>query len=1077
MKKTQKSEKRKCIFTKCLCTLFFLMLLGVCSQTLRGNSAETHTVLQKKGKRVTGVVRDATDKGSLPGVTISIEKSTRGVITDVDGTFSIEDVPEDGNLVVSLIGYQTQTISVKGANSFEIELKLNENELDEVTIVAFGKQKKESVIASVSTVNVKDLKTPSSNLTTSFAGRIAGLISYQRSGEPGADDAEFFIRGITTFGTGKANPLILIDGVESTQSQLARLTADNIASFSVMKDANATALYGARGANGVILVNTKEGAEGKTVVTFRAELSMSSPTKTVDVSDPITFMRLQNEATRTRNPLAGLPFSQEKIYNTERGIDPLMYPAIDWHDYLIKDNTMNQRYNFTISGGGTAARYFVGGAYSRDEGIFKENKNNNFNNNSIVDRYNLFSNVNMNLTKTTEAIIRLSGTFDESKGPLTGGNDMFINTRNATPVLFHPYYEPDERTKHLNHILFGNAGSTGNYLNPYAELVKGYKKTSYSVMSAQLELKQKLDMITPGLFARAMFNIKRTSNYTYGRAMKPYWYKYSTDPATGEGMLTSLNKDGQEFLSFEPGIKEVFSQLYVESAVQYNRKFEDKHNLGALLVGTISENVNGNAEATSQNLRLLASLPSRNIGLAGRLSYDYDSRYFIEGNFGYNGSERFSKSQRWGFFPSVGAGWILSNEPFWSKDIAKIIQKVKLKGTYGLVGNDQIGDINDRFFYISQVELSSGNLYSPPGYTFGSMWGNPIPGINILRYGDPNITWEVSRKLNLGLELNLLGKLEIQVDYYRELRSKILQYRSYIPPTMGLQSTPTANIGKAKGEGMEIMIDYNHAFNNDFWITARGNFTYSVSKFDKYEEPDYSEIAPWKTMTGQKINQMYGYVAERLFVDDEEVKNSPVQSFGDYMAGDIKYKDINGDGKISELDMVPIGYPTVPEIIYGFGASVGYKGFDFSFFMQGSARSSFLIDASTTQPFVDGTRAILKDYANDHWSEDNRNSYALWPRLSTTPVENNTQPSTWWLRDGSFIRLKTVEVGYSFPKKIISKLHMSRLRVYATGDNLAVFSPFKMWDPEMSGWWPGSKGNGLGYPLQRIINLGINIEF
>ena len=1051
---------------KYVCMVFCLSVISAIIPTHDAAAIRQEHYNEQQLKRISGTVLSGDDMMPLPGAAITIQNSTKGVLTDLDGKFTMEDVPESAYIVVEFVGYEKQVIPVAGQNSFTIKMQLKADVLDEVAVVAFATQKKESVLASVTAVDVNDLKVPSSNLTTSFAGRIAGLISYQRSGEPGADDAEFFIRGITTFGTGKADPLILIDGVESTQSQLARLTADNIASFSVMKDANATALYGARGANGVILVNTKEGKEGKTQVSFRAELSISSPTKMVDIADPITFMRLQNEATRTRNPLSPLPFSEEKIHNTERGTDPILYPAVDWEEYLLNRSTINQRYNFTVSGGGKVARFFVGGAYTRDEGIFKENAKNNFHNNSIVNRYNLFSNVNMNLTETTEAIIRLSGTFDESSGPLYGGDEMFSNIRNATPVLFMPYYEPDEDTKYLNHILFGNAGTTGTYLNPYAELVKGYKHSSYSVMSAQLELKQKFDMITEGLSARAMFNIKRTSSYTYGRSMKPYWYSYTKDPVTGEGRLKALNTDGEEFLSFDPYPKEIIAQMYVEAAVQYERKF-GKHNVGALLVYTMTEFVNGNAENASGN-RLLASLPSRNIGFAGRISYDFDSRYFIEGNFGYNGSERFSKSQRWGFFPSAGVGWIISNEAFWTGSLKRVIDKLKLKATYGLVGNDQIGDINDRFFYLSQVNINSAS--NPvPGYTFGTQWGEYIPGVNIVRYADPNITWEVSKKLNAGIELNFFKKLEIQADYFHEVRSKILQYRSYIPPTMGLQTIPTANIGVAQGSGMEVSVDYSQAFNKDFWINARGNFTYSTARYVKYEEPDYSTTTPWKAQTGQKLAQMWGLVAERLFVDEEEVKNSPVQTFGEYMAGDIKYKDINNDGRINDLDMVPIGYPSLPEIIYGFGASVGYKNFEFSFFMQGSGRSSFFIDAEGTQPFVNGTRAILQAYADNHWSEDNRNSYALWPRLSTTALANNTQPSTWWLRDGSFLRLKTVEIGYSLPDKIVRKMGMTRFRIYVNGDNLAVFSPFRMWDPEQA--------NGLGYPLQRVINIGLNVEF
>lgn len=988
----------------------------------------------------------------LAGVNVTVFGSSKGVITGNDGEYLIKVKPID-KLVFTFIGFESQTIEIKTAKATDIVLKRKKDEFTEVTVVAFGKQRKESVISAISTVKTKDLKVPSSNLTTAFAGRIAGLISYQRSGEPGADGAEFFIRGITTFGTGKANPLIIIDGVESDNIQLSRMTADNIASFSVMKDATATALYGARGANGVILVTTKQGIEGKTKITFRTEVSMSMPTDIVRVADPITFMKLQNEATITRDPLVAAPFSLSKIYNTEQGTNPLLYPSVNWLDYLLKDYTLNSRYNTTVSGGSEKVRYFVGAEFTRDEGLFKENDKNNFRNNSIVNRFNLFSNVNMNLTKTTEAKIRLSAQFDNTRGPIVGANQVFNYARNTSPVLFQPYYEQDEETKYLKHILFGNAGLNGDYLNPYAELVKGYRQGAYSSMTAQIELNQKLDVITPGLLVRGLVHFKRASSYAFGRSIVPFWYKYTTDASTGKNMLVALNNDkGKNFLSFDPGGKYVDAQIYGEGAIQYNSTLNDKHHVGGLLVGTIREFVSGNAGS------LLASLPMRNLGLAGRLSYDYNSIYFIEGNFGYNGSERFAKSKRWGFFPSVGIGWIVSNENFWESDIFK---KVKFKGTYGLVGNDQIGVVSDRFFYISQVAIGTAG-----GYTFGSEWSKYIPGDNIIRYGDENITWEIAKKFNIGFELNLWNKLEIQSDYFREIRSKILQYRANIPETMGLQTIPTSNIGEAYGQGTETSVDFNHSFNKDFWINVRGTFTYASSRYRKFEEPDYSSTTPWLRKTGQKIFQHYGLVAERLFVDEAEVENSPVQTFGKYMAGDIKYKDINNDGRITELDMVPIGFPYIPEIIYGFGSSAYYKGFDISFFFQGSSKSSFLIDAHGTQPFVDGTRAILQIYADNHWSEDNRNSYALWPRLSTYPVSNNTQPSTWWLRDGSFLRMKTVELGYNWAMK---KIGVSKARLYVTGTNLFVISPFKMWDPEMT--------NGLGYPLQRVYNIGLNVEF
>jgi TonB-linked SusC/RagA family outer membrane protein len=470
------------------------------------------------------------------------------------------------------------------------------------------------------------------------------------------------------------------------------------------------------------------------------------------------------------------------------------------------------------------------------------------------------------------------------------------------------------------------------------------------------------------------------------------------------------------------------------------------------------------------------SLPHRNLGLAGRLTYNYDSRYFVEANFGYNGSERFHSSQRWGFFPSAGVGYILTNEKF-MEPYLQTLSKVKLKATYGLVGNDQIGRDEDRFYYMSQLTMSDGGR----GYSVGDEYGYHRDGISIQRYADPDITWEISRKSNYGIELNFWNSLEVQVDYFNERRTNILQERSSIPTTMGLQVTPRANIGEATGSGFEASVDYSKSFTKDIWALVRGNFTYAASKYHVYEEPDYwAAGAPWRSHVGRKLSQTYGYIAERLFIDEEEVANSPTQTFGEYGAGDIKYKDINGDMRIDENDQVPIGFPTTPEIIYGFGISGGYKNFDFSVFLQGSARSSFWISPSNTAPFVKDTReslnafntnrAMLQYYADSHWTEDDRNVYALWPRLSESPIPNNQVTSTWFMRDGSFLRLKTAEIGYTLPSQWVQRIHFSSARFYVSGNNLAVLSAFKMWDPEMG-------DNGLAYPLQRVINFGVNVEF
>lgn len=1008
---------------------------------------------------VKGKVIEAETGEPLPGVSILIQNSTRGVITDIDGTFEIRVVPSD-KLVFSFLGMESQTIEVGDKTFIDVSMHPMVSELDEVTVVAFGKQKKESVVSSITTVAPTELQVPSSNLTTAFAGRIAGLISYQRSGEPGQDNAQFFIRGITSFGTGKKDPLILIDGVEMTSEDLSRLTADDIASFSVMKDANATALYGARGANGVILVTTKEGREGEVKVQFRAEGSFSSPTENIKFADPVTYMKLHNEAVRTRSPGVRLPYDEKKINYTERGIDPIRYPAVDWQDLLFDKNTFNQRYNLNISGGGKIARYYIAASYAIDNGIIKVDKRQNFNNNIKLKKYSLRSNVNVNLTPTTEAIVRLNGVFDDYQGPLDGGTDLYHKAVSANPVYFLPYYEPDEANIFTKHILFGNYGS-GGYMNPYAEMLKGYRSDDRSSMYVQFELKQKLDFITEGLFARAMFNINRFAQLEVKRQYQPFFYTLAPQIGNSKDyQLIALNPDsGTDYLDYLPGEKKMENSMYFEGALQYNKSFAKKHALSGMLVFTLRELKNN----TYNTLQL--SLPHRNAGLAGRATYGYDDRYLLEANFGYNGSERFAKNERWGFFPSFGLGWIVTNEKFMAPYL-NTFSKIKLKATYGLVGNDAIGPAKDRFFYLSNLNMSDDGR----GISFGDTYSYYRPGISISRYEDPYITWEVSRKANYGVELNLWNSLEIQADYFTEKRSNILQTRSDIPSTMGLQATPRANIGKASGRGIDISVDYSKIFNKDFWTVIRGNFTYATSEFLVYEEPDYASIGiPWRSHVSQKLSQRWGYIAERLFVDDEEVKNSPVQSFGEYGAGDIKYKDINKDGCIDEKDLVPIGYPTTPEIIYGFGLSAGYRNFDFSCFFQGSGRSSFWIDPGATGPFI-GERALLQVIADSHWSEANRDIYAFWPRLSDTEISNNNQTSTWWMRDGSFLRLKSLEIGYRFPDNISKLIHSKNARIYASGSNLFQIRKFKLWDPEQA-------GNPFNYPLQRVINIGLNIEF
>jgi TonB-linked SusC/RagA family outer membrane protein len=1061
MKNELFSVKVKAVF----CLVAFLCMIILCmdvqGQTASGRNERQSSENQRK---ISGFVVD-TEGEAVPGATIRIAGTTLGAAADIDGLFKI-DVLETDSLEISFLGMETKKVAVGDKQDLLIVLTEATNLLDELTIVAFSQQKKESVIGSISTIKPSELKVPSSNLTTALGGRIAGIIAYQRSGEPGQDNAEFFIRGVTTFGY-KKDPLILIDNVELSSGELARLQPDDIASFSIMKDATATALYGARGANGVILVTTKEGREGKATFNIRVENSFSSPTKNVDIADPITYMKLNNEAVLTRNPLGSRPYSMSKIDGTMRNQDPYVYPAVNWQDELFKSFAGNQRVNANLSGGGKIARYYIAATYNNDNGILKVDPQNNFNNNINLQRIQLRTNININVTKTTELNVRMNGTFEDYQGPLWSGNDLYVGVMSSNPVLFPKYYEPNGSYANTNHILFGNAGS-GSYLNPYAEMVKGYKDYSQSTLIAQMELKQKLNFITDGLGFRMMGSTTRESYFDVSRYYNPFYYELSYyNPDLNEYGLMNLNSTGgTEYLDYAEGPKNISTAFYGEATLDYSRTFDEKHALSGLLVGIVRQSLNANAGD------LQKSLAHRNLGLSGRFTYAYDSRYFTEFNFGYNGSERFHRKERFGFFPSIGLGYLISNEQFWPEKGKEILNKVKLKGTYGLVGNDAIGDENDRFFYLSNVNLRNADRQK---ISFGRDFTNRPEGISVSRYGNNDITWETSKKMNLGLELGLWNKLEIQADYFTEYRSNILMERSAIPSTMGLQAALRANVGEASSKGFEASLDANHSFSRDVWVTGRANFTFAAGKFEKYEEPNYPYS--WRSWVGLPINQMTGLIAERLFIDEADIANSAKQMFGEYMPGDIKYMDINGDEKIDENDIVPIGYPSNPEIMYGFGLSIGLKGFDFSFFFQGSDRSTFFIDPVKTAPFLnlryknfDTNNALLQVWADSHWSENNRNIYAEWPRLSTEEVKNNTVNSTWFLRDGAFLRLKSLECGYTFPEKMLGKWNLSNLRIYFSALNLLCFSKFNTWDVEMG-------GNGLGYPIQKVLNAGLNITF
>ncbi|MDR0697600.1 MAG: TonB-dependent receptor [Tannerella sp.] len=998
----------------------------------------------------------------LDGVSVIVKGTTQGTVSVENGDYSIANVSVGSILEFRLIGFVTEERKVENELNINVVMIESTESLDEVTLVAFGKQKKESVIASITTVNAKDLVIPSSNLTAAFAGRIPGLISYQTSGEPGADNAEFFVRGVTTFGY-KQDPLILIDGFEASTDDLARLQPDDIESFSILKDASATVLYGARGANGIIMVNTKSGTEGSLKVSARADVNISTPTTMLELLDGVTYMKMYNEARISRDkdrehtfldtPI-GPWYSEQKIQATARGDNPMIYPNIDWYDMLFKKYTANKKLNINLSGGGKVATYYVAGGVDHETGLLKVDKLNNFNNNISIVRFNIRSNVIFKLTSTTTLDTRITGRFQTYNGPYQSASTIFNMVMDGNPVDFPAVWLPDEKRQNTRHTLFGN--TVPQKINPYAEMVRGYDQRHENNISAQATLMQDLDFLTKGLKFQVKASVSTWSYASGLRSYSPMYYALEQyNDITGVYTLYNINPNDVPTLGNVAGSRDGNTHYYFEGRFNWDRQF-GKHSIGVMTVGIAEEKVLTNGEGGS----IYYTLPERNLGNSGRVSYDYDSRYFAEFAYGYNGSEKFTGKKQFGFFPSFGAGWIVSNEAFW-ESIKESFGLLKLKYTYGKVGNDAIAKRQDRFFYLS--DISGGGA----GYYFGRTAQNAYTGYTIRRYANPDISWEVSTKYNLGIELGLLKgqSLNIQADVFYDVRDKIYMARESYPASVGLETTIHGNVGKVTSQGIDGSVDYQYYFNNDFWMTGRVNFTYATNKYVEKDEKNFRDA--YRKRVGHPINQAWGLVAERLFVDQTEIDNSPEQSFGTYMRGDIKYLDVNKDGKVNSDDEISMGFPTSPEMQYGFGLSTGYKNLDFSFFFQGNANVSFFINPGGMAPFYN-RRNAPKIVALNAWSETNPDVHAFWPRLSTEQVNNNVQNSSWWLREGTFIRLKSIELGYNIPAA--KKIGVETCRLYLSCENLFHISTFKLWDPEMG-------GNGLSYPINRRFNIGLKIAF
>ncbi|WP_245562288.1 SusC/RagA family TonB-linked outer membrane protein [Niabella aurantiaca] len=1066
---------------------------------------------------VVGMVVD-TSAIPLQNISVTVQNEKTGTATDVNGKFVL-DVAPGSTLIFSAVTYNNAAYKVPAVAEKDLRITLTPKEVsanEEVIVTAYGKKvRRESVTGSVATIKPDQLRSPASNLTAALAGQVAGIIGFQSSGQPGFDNADFFVRGVTTFGY-RQSPLILIDNIELTTDDLARLQVDDISEFSILKDASATALYGSRGANGVILVTTKRGRVGKPNYNVRYDNSVSTPTQTLKFADPITYMHLYNEAQLTRNPYQIPMFDADKIYFTQRTLDgapdgnPYVYPAVDWVDLMFKKYSHTQKLNASVSGGSESTQYMVSGSYSDDRGLLRQGDQSIFDGGINFRNYQLRSNVDVKLTRTTKLSVDLWGIFNDYNGPITNdasgfATDLYYWATHSSPVLFPAYFEPDEANAYTQHILFGNFNgnspdrSGGNFLpslgvgysNPYAQMMRGYRTRNNSRISATARLNQDLDMITKGLSFSGFFTTNRFAQVQYTMTYNPFYYTVDAyDRATDRYTLFWLNsKSGlpfngngasgnnavaTEYLAISAGDRASSSFIQMQGILNYDRSFGD-HSLNGSLVVNRQQTLDPSAVNDYTKV-----LPTRNLTYAGSARYGYQNRYNLQFDFGYNGSERFDPLHRFGFFPSISGAWNLSNENFWKNGkLGGIVTRFKLRASYGRSGNDDIG--TQRFFYVSNVNLDN----SGAGAAFGTNNEYNRPGVTISSYPNPEISWEISRISNYAIEFTLFNSLDFIGEYWTRKTTDILQKR-LIPNSMGLEANLSGNLGRATSEGLDLTLNYKKAFSNGLSLVVMSNSTFSRARYDYYEESDYG-TEYWRRQTGTYVGQRMGFIAERLFVDDQEAAASPTQIFGTSgkgaQGGDIKYRDINGDGVINNADKVPIGLPNSPQITYGFGASLNYSSFDLNFRFTGQARATLYMYPNTISPFIGvsggSPTQILQQFADDHWSESNQNLYALYPRLGTTEddIANNKEVSTWWLRDGSLLRLKSAELGYTLPQKLLNRVSVKNARIYLSGINLLRFSDFDLWEPELSFNTNNNNPNSaFNYPLLKQYNLGINIQ-
>ena len=1012
---------------------------------------------------VTGVVTD-TNKEPMIGVNVSISNIPGlGAITDLNGKYSIK-MPPYHKLVFTYIGFEKVEVLVKEQRTVNVTMKeASAREIDEVVITGTGAQKKLTVTGAITNVDVDVLKAnPSGSMANALAGNVPGILAMQTSGKPGSV-SEFWIRGISTFGASNS-ALVLVDGFERS---LDEINVEDVESFSVLKDASATAIYGSKGANGVVLITTKHGKAGKINISAKAETFYNMLTQVPDFVDGYTYASMANEAKITRNlePL----YKADELEIFRLGLDPDLYPNVNWIDELLRKGSWSTRATLSMNGGGNTARYYVSGSYLDQQGMYKVDKAlKDYNTNANFRRWNYRMNVDIDITKSTLLKVGVSGSLQKANDSGVGSDAIWtaLTGYNAimVPKLYSNGYVP----------AYGN--DNGDRFNPWVQAtMTGYRENWKNNIQTNVTLEQKLDFITKGLRFVGRFGYDTENNNWINRRKWPEQWKAKRFRAT-DGTL-DYDRVAEERKMFQESGSDGLRNEFFEAELHYSRGFKHHH-----LGGTLKYNQSSKIKTVGLGDDLKQGIARRNQGLAGRFTYNWNYRYFIDFNFGYTGSENFAAGHRFGFFPAISGAWNIAEESLIKKHL-KWMNMFKIRYSYGKVGNDNLG--NTRFPYLYDIETMTkkdgDKTVDTGGYNFGDYtFDRYYGGMRYSSLSSPNVTWEIATKHDLGIDFSFFNdKLSGSVDYFNEKREGIYMLREYLPGIVGLESNPSANVGKVTSEGFDGHFTFRQKL-GAVGLTIRSNITYSKNEIvDRDEENNYYW---YKMQKGHRVNQARGLISLGLFKDYDDIRNSPVQDFDGYkvMPGDIKYKDVNGDGKIDGNDQVAIGATTKPNLIYGFGIAANWKGLDVNLHFQGAGKSTYFIDGSTVHMFKlgDGWGNVLSEMANSNrWiSADisgdpaTENPNAEYPRLSYGPNSNNYQQSTYWLRNGSYLRLKTVEVGYTLPTQLVNKVHFNTVRIFFVGTNLLTWSAFKLWDPEM-----GST-DGKRYPLSKNLSLGISVN-